>query len=108
MSYVLMVTFFFSFFFLMIRRPPRSTLFPYTTLFRSAAGNPGKGSGPGPPQSDIAYPDRPRIGGGWSQRPDPLLQRNGLGRLGLQWSLPAGLRRHCTRPHGDPIEQAER
>src|SRR5216684_8788687 len=28
---------FFSFFFLMIRRPPRSTLFPYTTLFRSRA-----------------------------------------------------------------------
>src|SRR3712207_8079246 len=26
------------FFFLMIRRPPRSTLFPYTTLFRSAGG----------------------------------------------------------------------
>src|SRR2546430_17677007 len=26
------------FFFLMIRRPPRSTLFPYTTLFRSARG----------------------------------------------------------------------
>src|SRR5256885_13985416 len=26
-----------SFFFLMIRRPPRSTLFPYTTLFRSLA-----------------------------------------------------------------------
>src|SRR5258708_8238302 len=26
----------FFFFFLMIRRPPRSTLFPYTTLFRSA------------------------------------------------------------------------
>src|SRR6266446_4920060 len=29
--------FFCFFFFLMIRRPPRSTLFPYTTLFRSAA-----------------------------------------------------------------------
>src|SRR5258705_7324177 len=27
------------FFFLMIRRPPRSTLFPYTTLFRSASGS---------------------------------------------------------------------
>src|SRR5438105_9990066 len=27
-----------TFFFLMIRRPPRSTLFPYTTLFRSSAG----------------------------------------------------------------------
>src|SRR5436190_9344640 len=26
---------FFAFFFLMMRRPPRSTLFPYTTLFRS-------------------------------------------------------------------------
>src|SRR5256885_5223785 len=26
------------FFFLMIRRPPRSTLFPYTTLFRSVKG----------------------------------------------------------------------
>src|SRR2546430_14321394 len=26
------------FFFLMIRRPPRSTLFPYTTLFRSRLG----------------------------------------------------------------------
>src|SRR3712207_8654642 len=26
------------FFFLMIRRPPRSTLFPYTTLFRSTVG----------------------------------------------------------------------
>src|SRR2546421_2326986 len=27
------------FFFLMIRRPPRSTLFPYTTLFRSSFNN---------------------------------------------------------------------
>src|SRR3712207_9011561 len=29
------------FFFLMIRRPPRSTLFPYTTLFRSFVGDVG-------------------------------------------------------------------
>src|SRR6267378_5789996 len=29
------INFTFFFFFLMIRRPPRSTLFPYTTLFRS-------------------------------------------------------------------------
>src|SRR3712207_7543282 len=29
-----------SFFFLMIRRPPRSTLFPYTTLFRSRSRQP--------------------------------------------------------------------
>src|SRR5216683_6491073 len=32
-SFVISIRFFF--FFLMIRRPPRSTLFPYTTLFRS-------------------------------------------------------------------------
>src|SRR2546430_13672729 len=30
------------FFFLMIRRPPRSTLFPYTTLFRSLEQEPGR------------------------------------------------------------------
>src|SRR5438874_13097065 len=38
------------FFFLMIRRPPRSTLFPYTTLFRSRApggSRPAAGHGPG-------------------------------------------------------------
>src|ERR1035441_6568987 len=32
---VVLVSWFVLFFFLMIRRPPRSTLFPYTTLFRS-------------------------------------------------------------------------
>src|SRR6266542_540144 len=32
----------FFFFFLMIRRPPRSTLFPYTTLFRSPVTSPAK------------------------------------------------------------------
>src|SRR5256885_16087035 len=34
----------FHFFFLMIRRPPRSTLFPYTTLFRSAQGGVARGA----------------------------------------------------------------
>src|SRR3712207_8871970 len=38
------------FFFLIIRRPPRSTLFPYTTLFRSL--RPGHAGGPrSPPQA---------------------------------------------------------
>src|SRR3712207_6965777 len=48
----------------MIRRPPRSTLFPYTTLFRSADGG-ALSRGPCDP-----YPRRPR-----------LLVRSG-GRLG--------------------------
>ena len=34
------------FFFLMIRRPPRSTLFPYTTLFRSYTAQSRCGSAP--------------------------------------------------------------
>src|SRR6266536_4522865 len=47
------------FFFLMIRRPPRSTLFPYTTLFRSRRADRGvrRCAGPcrpgrGPPRSE--------------------------------------------------------
>src|SRR3712207_6876603 len=43
-----MVLIIYIFFFLMIRRPPRSTLFPYTTLFRSVAQQalePGEGRG---------------------------------------------------------------
>src|SRR5258708_25958706 len=40
--------FYFLFFFLMIRRPPRSTLFPYTTLFRSVPSlNSGTWTPPG-------------------------------------------------------------
>src|SRR3712207_7629357 len=37
------------FFFLMIRRPPRSTLFPYTTLFRSPSRPPTSARPPGSP-----------------------------------------------------------
>src|SRR2546429_9637993 len=46
-----------SFFFLMIRRPPRSTLFPYTTLFRSFSWNGRWNGGPklGPAKYITAY-----------------------------------------------------
>src|SRR5690349_23149559 len=54
------------FFFLMIRRPPRSTLFPYTTLFRSRrpghrrrrAGH--RGDRPRPVPARPGHPRRPR------------------------------------------------
>src|SRR5262245_62927856 len=46
------------FFFLRIRRPPRSTLFPYTTLFRSG-GESGQGK-----QADISHEALIR---GWPQ-----------------------------------------
>src|SRR2546427_5099093 len=41
----------------MIRRPPRSTLFPYTTLFRSRLTSPGRGNVPPPisPASEIVW-----------------------------------------------------
>src|SRR2546430_4253721 len=63
----------------MIRRPPRSTLFPYTTLFRSRGPSrwtdhhqgipgafrsvPARASGAG--ASDPACGDSPYVGGGW-------------------------------------------
>src|SRR2546430_11992067 len=42
------------FFFLMIRRPPRSTLFPYTTLFRSVVAHHVQLGHPGPREVDLA------------------------------------------------------
>src|SRR5215211_8083875 len=63
MIYVIILSlylyFSFFFFFLMIRRPPRSTLFPYTTLFRSGGTRRhplrregGRGSGSRRPRGD--------------------------------------------------------
>src|SRR2546430_4360814 len=46
----------FVFFFLMIRRPPRSTLFPYTTLFRSS-GTRARSARCAPPLSPPPGPD---------------------------------------------------
>src|SRR5215216_7019631 len=46
---MLSACFFSFFFFLMIRRPPRSTLFPYTTLFRS--GRAGRAARRCPPEA---------------------------------------------------------
>src|SRR3712207_7407992 len=47
-------------FFLMIRRPPRSTLFPYTTLFRSPPRPPPNRSSGGRDAPE-ARPPRPRV-----------------------------------------------
>src|SRR3712207_7722615 len=67
------------FFFLMIRRPPRSTLFPYTTLFRSRAGvslagEPRSTSLPGLGEGEHgrqASQESHRGGGGRVSRPQP-------------------------------------
>src|SRR5256885_6255964 len=60
----------------MIRRPPRSTLFPYTTLFRSGLES---GMGPELGRRIVAQPARPGIGAG----------PRGLGFL-RAWSLGLG------------------
>src|SRR3989449_2569714 len=58
----------FYFFFLMIRRPPRSTLFPYTTLFRSTVFG-ARGAVPGVGAVRSTHLTRGRIGSG---TPDPI------------------------------------
>src|SRR5437762_11491680 len=53
---------FFVFFFLMFRRPPRSTLFPYTTLFRSRESHRRRGKGAPCPldrSASTGVPSRP-------------------------------------------------
>src|SRR3712207_8014026 len=57
----------------MIRRPPRSTLFPYTTLFRSQDGDPAAGDDRG---GEASPP-----GGAWP--PDGQVEDRTNGLLGL-------------------------
>src|SRR3989442_4578696 len=64
------------FFFLMIRRPPRSTLFPYTTLFRSGLA-----------EELLGLPEKRRVG-------DPALHHP---VLRLHFACPGVV-------HGDPLE----
>src|SRR3712207_8948750 len=52
-------------FFLMIRRPPRSTLFPYTTLFRSIRATPKTPARP--PKISIWWRKLFGIGGWWPE-----------------------------------------
>src|SRR2546422_8004110 len=54
----------------MIRRPPRSTLFPYTTLFRSDRARPG--AGPAPPRPTAAAPRAARLRGGCAEGGRPV------------------------------------
>src|SRR3989442_11124480 len=45
----------------MIRRPPRSTLFPYTTLFRSRSQDPAEGRCRRPPHLRMVIPSRSKL-----------------------------------------------
>src|SRR2546422_5836149 len=63
------------FFFLMIRRPPRSTLFPYTTLFRSIVAE------------VVVQLDEP-----WVDRPTGLDNRDVF--ISCRWGCAGGVYRH--------------
>src|SRR2546430_7007006 len=89
----------------MIRRPPRSTLFPYTTLFRSAARVPpdrlhldrgGRGRGVGGRRA-VRRTARDDRAGGRGRLPRPHAERALLGRPWGAWSIerrdPARVRR---------------
>src|SRR3712207_7408357 len=68
----------------MIRRPPRSTLFPYTTLFRSGAG--GVAVGPGEVGEDADADDGVARGGRDAAAGGFLLLRRGGGDRGQRSS----------------------
>src|SRR3989475_12385801 len=72
----------FSFFFLMIRRPPRSTLFPYTTLFRSFnAGDRITAPPISVPATDFTVAAWFR----WTTNPSPYY--SGIDGSGFSWEL---------------------
>src|SRR5256885_13986937 len=78
----------------MIRRPPRSTLFPYTTLFRSGAGGAVE-----PPPGDLRLEDRARRGHGARHA------RGGCG-AGDAGGGPAGGHHHRPAPERAALRQA--
>src|SRR5574340_1617605 len=89
----------FFFFFLMIRRPPRSTLFPYTTLFRSGNGMPRQS-----PQHFRQLQSNQRSEEHTSelQSPKDLVCRLLLEKKKKRRRTMRDLRRHAPRGHPDP------
>src|SRR3712207_8315867 len=80
-------------FFLMIRRPPRSTLFPYTTLFRSGARH---------PRDAEARAERSRP----ARLPEGVRRRSRLRRLG-DLHRDAGLRRPRSEEHTSELQSRQ-
>src|ERR1035438_10593806 len=72
------------FFFLMIRRPPRSTLFPYTTLFRSGSRRVCGALGPGHERQDP------------SPKSDRKSTRLNSSHLGISYAVFCLKKKHCT------------
>src|SRR6266850_895489 len=69
-------------FFLMIRRPPRSTLFPYTTLFRAGRGRPRPRAAPRARDSELPSHQRPD-----PRRPDRKSTRLNSSHLVISYAV---------------------
>src|SRR3712207_1595762 len=76
----------------MIRRPPRSTLFPYTTLFRSPSSHPEPYANPGGGRRSVQWPRGARTLPYSAARP----RTHGRAHAGDEWS------------RSDPRDQADR
>src|SRR3712207_8448510 len=100
------------FFFLMIRRPPRSTLFPYTTLFRSKDEERGR-RGPWKALCALAFrlcllgvqaPGESRCSGCCAQyaaKPDRKSTRLNSSHANISYAVLCLKKKHtvCHRPH---------
>src|SRR2546429_2914999 len=109
-SFLFSSLFIFFFFFLMIRRPPRSTLFPYTTLFRSGAETRDLGTAACLEGSPCSGAFRglggPRASASCDPAPPSATPRNSaycLHRYGLRVAVhrPSALPSTFTRPPAD-------
>src|SRR3712207_862805 len=83
----------------MIRRPPRSTLFPYTTLFRSGHGRGRHGGVPGAPGRPLAQRRRGR---------GAARSRGGRGCPSARDRTERAVSVHVPPTHGDPEQEAPR
>src|SRR5207253_5396582 len=78
-----------SFLFLMIPPPPRSTLFPYTTLFRSGVAQPGSAlrSGRRGPQFKSGHPDKNGGTPGFPRWPDRKSTRLNSSHVAISYAV---------------------
>src|SRR5438093_9433978 len=90
----------------MIRRPPRSTLFPYTTLFRSLSGSPLASTGHNQPEREKASWLVVRSEERFSRNAETdlvcrlLLEKKKIIIAGRRWMQVVGILRHRGRRSG--------
>src|SRR5690606_42161194 len=94
--------------FIIARRVPRSTAFPYTTLFRSGRGRASGDGDPGPLRQPAPRPARPARRGG-RDRLRRARRRRGTRAAGARGGLgaaPAPLDRKSTRLNSSHVKNS--